>query len=145
MKTKILLVVIIFSMGTISGTSIFLMSKFYTKTLEQDESKLSDDVTYTRIMRIDEIDYSEKIVRATLLDKHVGSQNSVVFLVTEETTIERQNPILDNDVVIGTSPIISLSLQDLSKDDKILIRLAAQVDGVLYARQIIHGTPFPRL
>lgn len=145
MKTKVLLLAIIFSMGTISGVSIFFMSKFYTKTLEQNEVQLSNDISYTRIMRIDEIDNSTKLIRATLLDRKVGTQRNVVFSVTEETTIERQDPILKNDVIVGASSIIPLSLENLSVGDEILVRLGAQADGALYARHIIHGTPFPRL
>lgn len=99
---------------------------------------------YRRLVRLTDIDPQARTIGAEVIDP--GRQTPftrVVFSVTDDTTIERQDPIIENNTVVGFSPIESITLADISENTEALVRLYASETGELRASNIVIGTPFP--
>ncbi len=135
-----------------SSVTVFVLAfllgsvSIYTLTLYNQVTDIKEQQTaqnnigyYKRFVRIENIDVENNVIGAVSIDRDVYQVNRLLFSVTETTLIERQEPILDNDVIIGFTPVTKLSISDLAINDEAIVRVSVSAEGKLIANNILLG------
>ncbi len=129
--------VLAFLLGSVSIYTLTLYNQ--VTDIKKQQTAQNNIGYYKRFIRIENIDVENNVIGAVSIDRDVYQVNRMLFSVTETTRIERQEPILDNDVIVGFTPVTKLSISDLAINDKAIVRVSVSAEGKLIASNILLG------
>lgn len=132
--------------ASVAGAAISFASTSYARynAIFRSLTVADFSASYSRVGEIIAVDPASATVTARLFGVGKQPELTVRMRVTSGTSIERSDPILEGEELLGYTPAIPQTFESLTPGALALFKLQSEPDNTMSARTILLGSPFPQ-